>query len=57
MKKKYQKAGLFLIRFSLLAVLGYGGILSAPFMATAQEAQIDRARQWVARTTICLTEI
>ena len=40
MKKKYQKAGLFLIRFSLLAVLGYGALLSAPFMATAQEAKL-----------------
>ena len=40
MKKKYQKAGLFLIRFSLFAVLGYGAVLSAPFMATAQEAKL-----------------
>ena len=40
MKKKYDKAGLLLIRFSLLAVLGYGAVMSAPLMATAQEAKL-----------------
>ena len=40
MKKKYQRAILVLIRYSVIAVLGYGGITSAPFMATAQEAKL-----------------
>ena len=40
MKKKYDKAGLLLIRLGLLAVLGYGAVMSAPLMATAQEAKL-----------------
>ena len=39
MKKKYDKAGLLLIRFGLLALLGYGAVLSVPLMATAQETK------------------
>ena len=40
MKKKYDKAGLLLIRFGLLALLGYGAVMSAPLPATAQEAKL-----------------
>ena len=40
MKKKHDKASLFLIQFGLLAVLGYGGMMMTPFMATAQEAKL-----------------
>ena len=40
MKKKYDKAGLLLTRFGLLAVLGYGAVLSVPLMATAQETKL-----------------
>ena len=40
MKKKYDKAGMLLIRLGLLAVLGYGAVTSAPIKATAQEAKL-----------------
>ena len=40
MKKKYEKTSLLLIRFGLLAVLGYGAVISAPINATAQEAKL-----------------
>jgi SH3-like domain-containing protein len=40
MKKKYDKTGLLLIRFGLLAVLGLGAVTSAPLEATAQEARL-----------------
>ena len=40
MKKKFDKAGLLLIQFGLLAVLGYGVVISAPIKLTAQEAKL-----------------
>ena len=40
MKKKYDKAGLLLIWFGLLAVLDYGAMMSASIKATAQEAKL-----------------
>ncbi len=40
MKKKYEKAGLLLIRFGLLALLGNGAVMSAPLAATAQETKL-----------------
>ena len=40
MKKNCDKAGLLLIQFGLLAVLGYGVVMSAPLNATAQEAKL-----------------
>ena len=40
MKKKYDKTSLLLIRFGLFAVLGYGALMSAALMTTAQEAKL-----------------
>ena len=40
MKKKYDKACLFLIRFGLLAVLGHGAVMFKPLMVTAQEVKL-----------------
>ena len=40
MKKKYDRASLLLIQFGLLAVLIHGAVMSAPRLATAQEAKL-----------------
>ena len=40
MKKKYDKARFLLMRFGLLALLGYGAVMSAPIRATAQEEKL-----------------
>ena len=40
MKKKYDNVGLSLIRFGLLAMLGYGALMLAPLIVTAQETKL-----------------